>query len=60
VINCQFSFAKVRYKGLAKNTSQLMLHFALCAEQCADGAKTFGCVRGNMFMGSACKFPPEA
>ena len=29
VIKCQFGFAKVRYKGLAKNTEQLMTLFAL-------------------------------
>ena len=29
VLKCQFSFTKVRYKGLAKNTSQLMTLFAL-------------------------------
>jgi IS5 family transposase len=29
VIKCQFGFTKVRYKGLAKNTAQLMTLFAL-------------------------------
>ena len=29
VIKCQFGFIKVRYKGLAKNTAQLMTLFAL-------------------------------
>ena len=29
VIKCQFAFTKVRYKGLAKNTAQLMTLFAL-------------------------------
>ena len=29
VIKCQFGFAKVRYKGLAKNTAQLVTLFAL-------------------------------
>ena len=29
VIKCQFGFAKVRYKGLAKNTAQLITLFAL-------------------------------
>ena len=29
VIKCQFGFSKVRYKGLAKNTAQLMTLFAL-------------------------------
>jgi IS5 family transposase len=29
VLKCQFGFTKVRYKGLAKNTSQLMTLFAL-------------------------------
>ena len=29
VIKCQFSFTKVRYKGLAKNTAQLITLFAL-------------------------------
>ncbi len=29
VIKCQFDFTKVRYKGLAKNTAQLMTLFAL-------------------------------
>jgi len=29
VIKCQFGFTKVRYKGLAKNTAQLMSLFAL-------------------------------
>lgn len=29
VIKCQFSFTKVRYKGLVKNTAQLMTLFAL-------------------------------
>jgi len=27
VIKCQFGFTKVRYKGLAKNTAQLMTLF---------------------------------
>ena len=30
VIKCQFGFARVRYKGLAKNTAQLITLFALC------------------------------
>jgi IS5 family transposase len=29
VIRCQFGFTKVRYKGLAKNTAQLITRFAL-------------------------------
>lgn len=29
VIKCQFGFTKVRYKGLAKNTAQLVTPFAL-------------------------------
>lgn len=29
VIKCQFGHRKVRYKGLAKNTSQLLVMFAL-------------------------------
>lgn len=29
VIKCQFGFTKVRYKGLAKNTAQLVALFAL-------------------------------
>ena len=29
VIKCQFGFTKVRYKGLAKNTAQLVTLFAL-------------------------------
>ena len=29
VIKCQFGFTKVRYKGLAKNTAQLITLFAL-------------------------------
>ena len=29
VIKCQFGYTKVRYKGLAKNTAQLMTLFAL-------------------------------
>lgn len=29
VLKCQFSHRKVRYKGLAKNTSQLLVMFAL-------------------------------
>ncbi len=29
VIKCQFGFTKVRYKGLAKNTAQLLTLFAL-------------------------------
>ena len=29
VIKCQFGFTKVRYKGLAKNTAQLIILFAL-------------------------------
>ena len=29
VVKCQFGFAKVRYKGLAKNTAQLITLFAL-------------------------------
>jgi IS5 family transposase len=29
VIKCQFGFTKVRYKGLAKNTTQLVTLFAL-------------------------------
>ena len=29
VIKCQFAFIKVRYKGLAKNTAQLVTLFAL-------------------------------
>ena len=29
VVNCQFSFTKVRYKELAKNTAQLVTLFAL-------------------------------
>lgn len=29
VIKCQFGFTKVRYKGLAKNTAQLIMLFAL-------------------------------
>ena len=29
VINCQFGFTKVRYKGLTKNTAQLVTLFAL-------------------------------
>jgi IS5 family transposase len=29
VIKCQFGFTKVRYKGLTKNTAQLMTLFAL-------------------------------
>ena len=29
VVKCQFGFTKVRYKGLAKNTAQLMTLFAL-------------------------------
>ena len=29
VIKCQFGFAKVRYKGLAKNKAQLITLFAL-------------------------------
>jgi IS5 family transposase len=29
VIKCQLGFTKVRYKGLAKNTAQLMTLFAL-------------------------------
>ena len=29
VIKCQFGFSKVRYKGLAKNTVQLITLFAL-------------------------------
>ena len=29
VIKCQFGFTKVRYKGLAKNTAQLMTLLAL-------------------------------
>jgi len=28
-IKCQFGFTKVRYKGLAKNTAQLVTLFAL-------------------------------
>ena len=30
VLKCQFGHRKVRYKGLAKNTSQLLVLFALC------------------------------
>ena len=29
VLKCQFGFTKVRYKGLAKNTAQLITLFAL-------------------------------
>ena len=29
VIKCQFGFTKVRYKGLAKNTAQVITLFAL-------------------------------
>jgi IS5 family transposase len=29
VIKCQFGFVKVRYRGLAKNTAQLVTLFAL-------------------------------
>jgi IS5 family transposase len=29
VIKCQLGFTKVRYKGLAKNTAQLLTLFAL-------------------------------
>ena len=29
VIKCQFGHSKVRYRGLAKNTSQLLVMFAL-------------------------------
>jgi IS5 family transposase len=29
VIKCQFCFTKMRYKGLTKNTLQLMMLFAL-------------------------------
>ncbi len=29
VINCQFGQRKTRYRGLAKNTSQLLVMFAL-------------------------------
>ena len=29
VIKCQFGFTKVRYRGLAKNTAQLVTLFAL-------------------------------
>lgn len=29
VLKCQFGFTKVRYKGLAKNTAQLVTLFAL-------------------------------
>ena len=29
VIKCQFGFAKLRHKGLAKNTAQLITLFAL-------------------------------
>ena len=29
MIKCQFGFTKVRYKGLAKNTAQLVTLFAL-------------------------------
>ena len=29
VLKCQFGFTKVRYRGLAKNTAQLMTLFAL-------------------------------
>ena len=29
MIKCQFGFTKVRYKGLAKNTAQLITLFAL-------------------------------
>lgn len=29
VIKCQFGFTRVRYKGLAKNTAQLVTLFAL-------------------------------
>ena len=29
VVKCQFGFTKVRYKGLAKNTAQLVTLFAL-------------------------------
>jgi IS5 family transposase len=29
IIKCQFGFTKVRYKGLAKNTAQLITLFAL-------------------------------
>jgi transposase, IS5 family len=43
VIKCQFGFTKVRYKGLAKNTAQLMTLFALSnlwmARQQLMGAK---------------------
>ena len=29
ILKCQFGFTKVRYKGLAKNTAQLITLFAL-------------------------------
>ena len=46
VIKCQFGFTKVRYKGLAKNTAQLMTLFALSnvwiARRHLLGARTQG------------------
>ncbi len=42
VIKCQFGFTKVRYKGLAKNTAQLVTLFALsnlCPPRASKGCK---------------------
>jgi IS5 family transposase len=47
VIKCQFGFTKVRFKGLAKNTAQLMMLFALSNVWMARRhlLGTRGCVR---------------
>jgi IS5 family transposase len=40
VVKCQFRYVKVRYRGLARNTSQMLTLFAL-SSLWMDGAPTF-------------------